>query len=385
MAQYRVSVSVIRASEGRSPVAASAYINGASNREIETMSAATAYLSGSEVGSYDYSGKKGVLFSEFIGPEQYWSQGGTSQRVAFWTHVVDFERKHNRRYYDKETGKPRASLARDHKVNLPHELPVEVNIQLARAYALEYRRRYGIAGEIAVHDAPGKGGDSRNIHFHFLHNERAVCEDGSFSKTKAEFTRGNRSQHLRDMRGWWAIRVQRELKKHGIKCEFDHRSNAERGIDRAPTIHIGPHLAKLERMGIPTAPGEYNRALDEFHKRYRRKPNGDEIEAIKRRSNIARKFGKRKSRALKLAGSDEARKRKAIVRERAFAAFTRGIRNSLQEADRTSEELARLIVSAIRFGSKSSQQTRILQSERSRATDIVFEKMNQGRAKQFLL
>ena len=376
MAQYRVSVSVIHASDGRSPIAASAYINGASSKEIETLNAASAYLSGAEVGSYDYSGKKGVLFSEFIGPEQYWCSEGRSQRVAFWTNVVNFERQHNRRYYDKETGEPKASLARDHKVNLPYELPLDVNIQLARAYALEYRRRYGIAGEIAVHQAPGKGGDNRNIHFHFLHNERAVDEGGNFSKTKAEFTRGNRVQHLREMREWWAARVQRELKKHGVKSEFDHRSNDDRGIKRAPTIHVGPHLMKLERMGIPTAPGEFNRALNEFHKRYRRKPTQDEIETIQRRASVARKFGNRKSRALKYAGRDEARKRKAIVRERAFAAILRRIGGTIQETERANEELARLIVAAIRCGSRA-----IIRSQRS-GPDVINAILGNGNTRR---
>ena len=364
MSQYRVSVSVIRASGGKSPLAASAYINGARNEEASSLHAANAYLSGTHIGSYDYTSKRGVLHTEFIGPQKYWYREGQLDRVEFWNQVIEFERANNRRFYDRETGQPKASLAREHKVNLPHELPLEENIRLARAYALEYRRRYGVAGEIAVH-APPMEGDQRNIHFHFLHNERSVDDDGNFSRKKAEFTRGNRSTHLTEMREWWAKRVNRELGKYGVKADFDHRSNQVRGIQRLPSIHLGPHNTKLERAGIFTAPGEYNRALAEHYARTRKQPNDDEIEAIKRRASIARRVGARKSAAQQCNRNDQKRKRRFAATERAFAAILHRIGGTIQETERANEELARLIVAAIRCGSRA------IRSQRSNGPDAI--------------
>lgn len=356
-------------------MAASAYINGARNSEVASLEAANAYLAGAQIGDFDYTRKRGVLYTEFIGPEKYWKDQNSPDRAKFWTDVIEFERLNNRRYYCKKTGEPTASLAREHKVNLPHELPQEVNIQLARAYALEYRRRYGVAGELAVHLPPEKG-DSRNIHFHFLHNERAIEQDGKFSDRKAEFTRAHRSSHLSEMREWWALRVQRELQKHHIKSDFDHRSYEARGIKRIPTIHLGPYNSKLEKAGIPTAPGEYNRALYEFYSRRSRLPKEHELEYIKKRASVARSIGKRKSRAHSRTRENKTRKRRIAGMERAFAEVTGRTVGTLSTRERENAEIAKLVVQATRFGIRSLSGKQKKMYETPSPIDLIFAQID---------
>lgn len=298
MASFRLSIVPLSAGQGRSPQAASAYILGAKSDEISSLQASNAYISGISLGEFDYTQKRGILHTEFIGPVSYRLDHLKPDRVRFWADVVDFEKRNNRRFYSRKTGKPVGTLAREHKVNLPSELELESNIKLARAYCLEVRRRFGIAGEFAVH-APSRRGDQRNIHFHFLHTDRGLSDACKFANSKSELSRGNRSQHLKDLRKWWADRVNRELEKEGISSRVDHRSLENQGIERLPTKHMGPRITKLERAGIPTWIGEYNRAVTRFYEENNRKPNHDELTKIRRRATIARGYGERKLDATK--------------------------------------------------------------------------------------
>ncbi len=296
MAQYRLEITAITAGEGKSLQGSSAYINGAEAEVISSIHAASAYLSATRFQQLDYSNKSGIRHAEFVGPKKFWENKDQPDRLQFWNEVADYERKNNRRYYSKKSGEPVATLGREHKVNLPHELPFDVNLSLARAYVLEFRKRYGVAGEFAIHDPPQEG-DERNIHFHFLHTERAVDDEGNFSKTKASFNLGPRKErknHVIKMREWWSKRVNRELTKHCIQTDFDHRSYAERGINKIPTKHMGPYMTKLERAGIPTSIGEHNRCIHKLNSLNKKEITNEELTIIKRRSTIARRCGERK-------------------------------------------------------------------------------------------
>jgi hypothetical protein len=45
----------------------------------------------------------------------------------------------------------------------------------------------------------------------------------------------------------------------------DHRSFAERGIEREGTIHLGPNATSLERRGEATRGGDYNRHVEDYN------------------------------------------------------------------------------------------------------------------------
>ena len=52
------------------------------------------------------------------------------------------------------------------------------------------------------------------------------------------------------------------LREHGSAARIDHRSFADRGLDPGlATKHLGPLQAAMERRGIATAIGDYNRAV----------------------------------------------------------------------------------------------------------------------------
>lgn len=51
------------------------------------------------------------------------------------------------------------------------------------------------------------------------------------------------------------------LEKKGFSERVDHRSNAEQGLDALPTIHEGAAVRAMEKRGIRTEKGEWNRYI----------------------------------------------------------------------------------------------------------------------------
>jgi hypothetical protein len=51
------------------------------------------------------------------------------------------------------------------------------------------------------------------------------------------------------------------LEQKGLEERIDHRTLKAQGIDREPTIHMGAEATALERRGIRTERGDYNREI----------------------------------------------------------------------------------------------------------------------------
>ena len=55
------------------------------------------------------------------------------------------------------------------------------------------------------------------------------------------------------------------LERNGSPERIDHRSNAERGIDEIPTVHMGVAACQMEKKGIATEKGELNRNIQKVN------------------------------------------------------------------------------------------------------------------------
>ena len=126
----------------------------------------------------------------------------------------------------------------------------------ARAFAGWLANRFGVAADIAVH-APGREGDCRNHHAHILTTTREVGPDGLGAKTRVQDAR--RSGAVEEVRAQWAETVNASLERAGVGERVDHRSHARRGSEEAPTVHLGPAAAAMERRGTWTDRGGINR------------------------------------------------------------------------------------------------------------------------------
>jgi Ti-type conjugative transfer relaxase TraA len=56
---------------------------------------------------------------------------------------------------------------------------------------------------------------------------------------------------LRDIRQSWEHIANEHLAKAGLEIRVDHRSHAERGLEIAPTEHMGVHATQMQRRGKP--------------------------------------------------------------------------------------------------------------------------------------
>ena len=56
------------------------------------------------------------------------------------------------------------------------------------------------------------------------------------------------------------------LNAPGSPERIDHRSNAERGIDEIPTVHMGVAACQMEKKGIATEKGELNRNIQKANR-----------------------------------------------------------------------------------------------------------------------
>ncbi len=110
--------------------------------------------------------------------------------------------------------------------------------------------------DVAMH-RPGKEGDQRNFHAHIMVTTRRVDRAGFGGKNRD----WNHASFIPQLRAAWSDVQNRQLRHHlGPDApQVSHLSLAARGVDRAPTVHLGPAATALERKDIAYERGELNR------------------------------------------------------------------------------------------------------------------------------
>lgn len=70
-----------------------------------------------------------------------------------------------------------------------------------------------------------------------------------------------RQKVRRDLADEWEVAANEYLEANNRPERLDMRSYERQGIDRIPTVHLGPEAAGLERKGIRTNKGDLNREI----------------------------------------------------------------------------------------------------------------------------
>lgn len=231
MANYRLSVQVIKRSSGRSAVAAAAYRSGERLQDERTAQA------------HDYTRKGGVLHSEIMAPDN--APDWMRDRGQLWNAVEAAE------------GRKDAQLAREIQLSLPHELDAETRKALVREFCQTNLVDHGMIADIALH-SPSQQGDERNHHAHVMVTMRDLTGDGFGKKNRS----WNDSERVEGWREDWARIQNRALERSGSRDRVDHRSLDAQGLDRQPTKHLGPIATEIERSGRASHRGDENRAID---------------------------------------------------------------------------------------------------------------------------
>lgn len=132
------------------------------------------------------------------------------------------------------------------RIALPRELTHEQNVALAREFVA------GLTGSripsfIAVHD---RGRDAANPHAHIVLIDRDM-DTGKRVLMLSDSPKDRRKAGLPEngvawMREQWEHRANAALERAGHDARIDRRSLEAQGVDRAPTIHIGPRAQHID-------------------------------------------------------------------------------------------------------------------------------------------
>ena len=246
MASYHLTMKPVTRSSGRSAPACAAYRAG--ERVVDHAIGET----------WDYSRKQGVEHSEIVLP------ASAAKRDIHWA------RDREQLWNAAEAAEPRkdSRVAREWEVALPHELTRVQRVALTKQFADEIANRYGCAVDVALH-RPHKLGNQKNYHAHLLATTRTIEADGLGAKTDVELGERDRAKRglytgpdeLKWMRARCGTLMNEHLREHGHSARVDHRTLAEQGIEREPTVHLGPSVTAMERRGIATEVG--NRVREE--------------------------------------------------------------------------------------------------------------------------
>ena len=196
-----------------------------------------------------------------------------SDRSTLWNSVEQTEKSNN------------SQLAREIELALPVELSREEQTRLVREYCSSQFVSKGMCADFNIHDT-GSG----NPHAHILLTMRPLDEKGAWAaKSKKEYVLDESGEKIRlpsgryktrkvDLMDWnrqenadlwrkaWADMANDFLEQNGSAERIDHRSNAERGIDEIPTVHMGVAACQMEKKGIATEKGELNRNIQKANR-----------------------------------------------------------------------------------------------------------------------
>ncbi len=232
MATYRLSAKLIARSEGRSATGAAAYRSG--ERIVDERTG--------EV--FDYRRRGDVLDRSILAPASAPTWGW--ERSQLWNAVEKVEKRKD------------AQVAREIQVSLPHELSLDAQRALLHGWVREQLVARGMVADIAIH-AAHRGGDARNVHAHVLLTTRTITPEGFAGKDRS----WNDRAVLEEWRSSWEQHLNRALDRARIAERVDHRSYAQRGIDREPEPKQGPVATQLERGGRRSHAGDDRRAARE--------------------------------------------------------------------------------------------------------------------------
>lgn len=264
MAIYHLSTKPVSRSSGRSATASAAYRAGVDITDERTGI------------DHQYSKRNGVVDTELVTPNKI-----EIDRSELWNMAEASETRKNSR------------TAREIVVNLPYELDQKTRGDAVKEFASHLSDKYGVAVDVAIHK-PDRHGDNRNHHAHLLLTTRKLerLESGSIALTsKSQLELSNtqlkdlglpRAQdELKDIRKTWAEITNKHLERDGIAARIDHRSHADRGLIQLPTRKLGWEASALEREGVKTATGDYNRQV---------KADNERIDYLQRQTVVGHKL-----------------------------------------------------------------------------------------------
>lgn len=254
MAIFMASTKSVSRAKGQSAIAAAAYRAGDKLLDEDKEHGKV----------HDYKKRSGVLSADIILPTAL--AGGDIGRAELWNMAERNETRKNSR------------VAREWLIALPHELSEQDRKDLAHDFARTLADRYQVIADCAIHVPTDKeierGASPLNFHAHILLTTRtaSIDDDGKIHLTKdkadSEISDDDRrkkglprmSVEIKAVRELWEHTANKVLEEKGHNL-IDSRSYKSQGINLVPQIKMGKDATHMERKGIPTAKGQFNREI----------------------------------------------------------------------------------------------------------------------------
>ena len=184
-----------------------------------------------------------------------------AEPTAYWDAADLYERANGRLFKRVE-------------VALPVALSADEQRELAVGFARHLTDGEHLPYTLAIH-----AGEGTNPHCHLLISERtndglerspeqwfsrynaADPEHGGARKTRALYPKA----WLEETRAAWAEQTNQALERAGHAIRIDHRSLEAQGIERLPSLHLGPTVQAMEARGIETDRGTEARRREQVN------------------------------------------------------------------------------------------------------------------------
>jgi hypothetical protein len=229
---YHLSVKTVGRSAGRSVVAAAAYRLGLSLHDAEIDR------------THDYTRRHGVKMTFVFAPEV--APDWVFDPTRLWNEANAAEKRKN------------STLAREAELALPASLTDDARARIVQDFSQALVDRYGVAVTAAIHE-PSRHGNQANFHAHILFTTRAIDADGFGKKTRVLDDQKTGPVEIVWLREHAANLINAALADGGSDERVDHRSFADRGLVKEPTMHLGPKATEIERRGEISELGDVNR------------------------------------------------------------------------------------------------------------------------------
>lgn len=199
----------------------------------------------------EYSRQPDKLLYTESGNMPGWAQ---QHPLSYWEAADTYERRNGRLFKTLDAALPQQlepAERRDLACQLAHELTQTDEGPLP--YSLSVHEGYG-----------------ENPHLHLTISERV--NDGIARDASLWFRRANKSDPerggaiktralkpkawLENTRARWAEMQNEQLRRHGHDITVDHRSYADRGIEKQAGRHLGPVVTAIEKCGVKTDRGD---------------------------------------------------------------------------------------------------------------------------------
>ncbi len=233
MALFHNHISKVQRSNGQNAIAASAYIGA---RALEMLDGTTA----------DYRKKKGVCGNRIIAPSFCEKKKDVSAQWL-WQEAEKAEKRKN------------STVARRADLALPTEFTEEECFAVGYQYAQDIADRYNVVVDINFHDL-----STNNPHIDMMWTTRVFDGESLKEKTRILDDKVTGPKEINWLREQWANRVNQVLVTYATS--IDHRSYKEQGSEKIATKHLGRKVSALEKSGVETEIGNYNRQVSEYNK-----------------------------------------------------------------------------------------------------------------------